>query len=204
MACPTMDNGGVESSKQGDLDEISLGEGVVQITMMRVASAKAQGQKDALVHQQTKGNTLTEVDIPRLRQEWVRVSEDLFRNQPDELPPLREINHRILLIDETKTYHHRQPKCPDAFKPALMAKIEQYTRAGWWIPITTSWATPMMCILKSAKNPNELQTVFDLQEQNLNTHKDLTPMPDQDAIRHVVAKAQYRSKCDISNAYELI
>lgn len=28
--------------------------------------------------------------------------------------------------------------------------------------------------------------------------------PDQDAIRHAVAKARYRSKCDISNAYELI
>ena len=147
---------------------------------------------------------LTEVDIPRLRQEWVKVCDDLFKNQPDELPPLREINHRIPLIDETKTYHHRQPKCPDAFKPALMAKIEQYTRAGWWIPITASRATPMMCIPKSAKNPNELRTVFDLREQNLNTHKDLTPMPDQDAIRHAVAKARYRSKCDISNAYELI
>ena len=62
----------------------------------------------------------------------------------------------------------------------------------------------MMCIPKSAKNPNELRTVFDLREQNANTHKDLTPMPDQDAIRHAVAKARYRSKCDISNAYELI
>ena len=50
----------------------------------------------------------------------------------------------------------------------------------------------------------ELRTVFDLREQNANTHKDLTPMPDQDAIRHAVAKARYRSKCDISNAYELI
>ena len=62
----------------------------------------------------------------------------------------------------------------------------------------------MLCIPKSAKNPNELRTVFDLREQNLNTHKDLTPMPDQDAIRNAVAKARYRSKCDISNAYELI
>ena len=124
----------------------------------------------------------TESDIPRLRSEWVQECEDLFKNQLDELPPLREINHRIPLIDESKVYHHRQPKCPDAFKPALMAKIEQYTRAGWWIPITASRATPMLCIPKSAKNQRELRTVFDLREQNANTHKDLTPMPDQDAI----------------------
>ena len=146
----------------------------------------------------------TESDIPRLRQGWIRECEDSFVNQPDELPPLREINHRIPLIDDSKAYHHRQPKCPDAFKPALMAKIERYMNAGWWVPITASRATPMLCIPKSAKNPNELRTVFDLREQNANTHKDLTPMPDQDAIRHAVAKARYRSKCDISNAYELI
>ena len=62
----------------------------------------------------------------------------------------------------------------------------------------------MMCVPKSPKNPNELRTIFDLQEQNSNTHKDLTPMPDQDAIRHAVAKAKYQLKCNISNAYELI
>jgi hypothetical protein len=62
----------------------------------------------------------------------------------------------------------------------------------------------MLCVPKSSKNQNELRTVFDLREQNANTHKDLTPMPDQDAIRHAVAKAKYRSKCDISNAYEQI
>ena len=129
---------------------------------------------------------------------------DSFMNQPDELPPLREINHRIPLIDKSKVYHHRQPKCPDAFKPALMDKIDCYTKAGWWVPITASRATPMLCIPKSAKNPNELRTVFDLQEQNANTHKDLTPMPDQDVIRHAVVKARYRSKCDISNTHELI
>ena len=147
---------------------------------------------------------MTKADIPQLRKEWTRVCEDSFMNQPDELPPLREINHRIPLIEESKTYHHRQPKCPDAFKPALMAKLERYTRAKWWFPTIASRTTSMMCIPKSAKNPNELRTVFDLQEQNANTHKDLTPMPDQDAIRHAVAKAKYHSKCDISNAYELI
>ena len=68
------------------------------------------------------------------------------------------------------------------FKPALMVKIERYTKAGWWVPITALQAMPMLCIPKSAKNPNKLRTVFDLWEQNVNTRKDLTPMPDQDAI----------------------
>ena len=176
----------------GDLGRISLREGVVRIAVMSTTKGEP------------KEGRMTDLDIPQLRNEWIRLCEGLFANQPDELPPLREINHKIPLIDESRVYHHRQPKCPDAFKPALMAKIERYTRAGWWMPITATRATPMLCIPKSAKNPNELRTVFDLREQNLNTHKDLTPMPDQDAIRHAVARARYRSKCDISNAYELI
>ena len=191
----------------GDLGQISSGERLDTTrlaTMTAQSSRVEQGDNPESQDARQGGIGLVESDIPRLRKEWVELCERSFTNQPDDLPPLREINHRIPLIDESKVYHHRQPKCPDAFKPALMAKIERYTRAQWWMPATASRATPMMCIPKSAKNPNELRTVFDLREQNANTHKDLTPMPDQDAIRHAVAKARYRSKCDISNAYELI
>ena len=180
----TGDNGGpVSGDRDGDLDQISSGESAARLVAIRT--------------------TPVESDVPQLREGWAQECQKMFVSQPDELPPLKEINHRIQLIDGARTYHHRQPRCPDAFKPALMAKIECYMSAGWWVPITASRATPMLCIPKSAKNLNELRTVFDLREQNANTHKDLTPMPDQDAIRHAVAKAQYRSKCQISNAYEL-
>ena len=50
--------------------------------------------------------TQMELDIPQLRREWVQECESLFMNQLDELPPLREINHKIPLIDESKVYHH--------------------------------------------------------------------------------------------------
>ena len=147
---------------------------------------------------------MRERDIPHLREQWTAECRMSFESQPDRLPPLREINHRIPLVDESKRHHYRQPRCPEAFREALLTKINRYTAAGWWEPVTTSQAVPMLCVPKSSKNQHELRTVFDLREQNANTHKDLTPMPDQDAIRHAVAKAKYRSKCDISNAYELI
>ena len=40
--------------------------------------------------------------------------------------------------------------------------------------------------------------------QNDNTEKDVSPCPDQDTIRHDVARAPYRSKLDMSEAYEQI
>ena len=52
------------------------------------------------------------------------------------------------------------------------------------------------------KKNGTLRTVFDLQQQNNNTWKDVTPFPKQDTIHHDVARAQFRSKLDMTEAYE--
>ena len=59
----------------------------------------------------------------------------------------------------------------------------------------------MLCIPK--KN-GKLCTVFDLQEQNNDMVKDMTPFPNQDIIRNDMARAAYCSKLDMSEAYEQI
>ena len=58
------------------------------------------------------------------------------------------------------------------------------------MPAAAKQATPMLCIPK--KN-GTLRTVFDLRQQNENTWKDVTPFPDQDAIRHDIARATVHS-----------
>ena len=59
----------------------------------------------------------------------------------------------------------------------------------------------MLCVLKKS---GKLHTVFDLHMQNDNMEKDVSPFPDQDTIRHDVARAPYRSKLDMSEVYEQI
>ena len=59
----------------------------------------------------------------------------------------------------------------------------------------------MLCMLK---NSGKLHMVFDLHMQNNNMEKDVSPFPDQDTIWHDVAHAPYRSKLDMSEAYEQI
>ena len=71
--------------------------------------------------------------------------------------------------------------------------------AGWWVPAATKQATPMLCIPK--KN-GTLRTIFNLRQQNENTWKDITPFPDQDTIHHDIARAKFRSKLDMTEAYE--
>ena len=82
-----------------------------------------------------------------------------------------------------------------------MEKIEKYTRSGWWEPKTVPQAAPMLCI---PKKTGKLRTVIDCRKRNDNTVKDVTPFPDQDQIRLDVAKAKFRSKIDMSDAYEQI
>ncbi|KAL1944124.1 hypothetical protein VTO73DRAFT_3309 [Trametes versicolor] len=139
--------------------------------------------------------------IPALREKWFAVCADLIGDIPLELPPMREINHRIPIIDEGKRYNYHHPRCPDAARPELLSKWNRYVKAGWWEMKPVTQAAPMLCVLK--KN-GKLRTVIDARQRNDNTHKDVTPFPDQDNIRLDVARAKFRSKIDMSDAYEQI
>jgi hypothetical protein len=59
---------------------------------------------------------------------------DIFGGVLPELPPLREINHCIPLIEDSKQYYYHLPHCPDAMKLQLIDKLWQYVDLGWWIP----------------------------------------------------------------------
>ena len=131
---------------------------------------------------------LRDNDIPQLLQSWDDNITDLVSGIPLKLPPIREVNHEINLIDPKKCIHYCLLKCPEQFHGELSQKIERYTTAQWWIPAVAHQAVPMLCILK--KN-SKLHTVFDLREQNDNTIKDVTPFPDQDIIRNDMARAAY-------------
>ena len=130
--------------------------------------------------------------LPELRERWIDKISDLVRGVPPKLPPWRLINHQIKLINPDKQINYHLPKCPDALKEELAERISWYT---------SKQAMPMLCILK--KN-GKLHTVFDLHMQNENTEKDISPFLDQDTIRHDVECAAYRSKLDMSEAYEQI
>ncbi|KIK50191.1 hypothetical protein GYMLUDRAFT_143110, partial [Collybiopsis luxurians FD-317 M1] len=74
--------------------------------------------------------------------------QDILSGVPETLPPLREINHRIQLINESKRYNYYMPHCPDSLKVQLSEKLERYSQAQWWISTTVPQAAPMLCIPK--------------------------------------------------------
>ncbi|KAG6882639.1 hypothetical protein C0995_014120, partial [Termitomyces sp. Mi166 len=60
-------------------------------------------------------------------------------------------------------------------------------------------AAPLLCI---PKKDGTLQTALDARQHNDNTIKDVTPLLDQEVICKDVAKAKYRSKIDLTDAYK--
>lgn len=145
--------------------------------------------------------SITEEKATVLRERWFAKYRDITSGVPEKLPPLREVNHHIPLVDDQLRYHQRLPRCADAVKPMLMEKIKRYAAAQWWVPATVPQAAPLLCIAKKAGG---LRTVVDCRKRNDNTVKDVTPFPDQEQIRQDVARAPIRSKIDLSDAYEQI
>ncbi|KAF8233487.1 hypothetical protein L208DRAFT_1266525 [Tricholoma matsutake] len=69
-----------------------------------------------------------------LQEEWKQSCQDILSGVPDKLPPLREINHHIPLVEEKKKYNYYLPKCPDSMRKPLSKKVAKYCKAGWWCP----------------------------------------------------------------------
>ena len=143
-------------------------------------------RKDANINQLKKGDE----DLPELRKKWVEAAADILTGAPAHLPPLREVNHKIPIIDENKWYNYHLPWCPESLKTQLIDKIQTYKNAGWWEETNVSQAAPILCIFK--RDGVKLCTIIDGRKHNDNTEKDVTPFPDQEQICHDVAWAKYR------------
>ena len=140
-------------------------------------------------------------ELEPLRQKWIEEFSTMFGPPPAELPPLREVNHTIPLIDPNAQYSSRPPRCARSLFPLLREKTERYVKAGWWKPAHGKNAIPLLCIPKAGAEL-KLRTVIDARERNANTVIDSTPLPNQDMIREDVASHTYVSVIDMTDAYE--
>lgn len=135
----------------------------------------------------------------------------LFREAKDTpLPPLRVINHSIPLIDANKTYVTRRSKCPDVLRALWAQKRQDYIKTGRWEVATGQNAMPLLLLAKHKKDPSDqsekirLRTVVDLRQQNANTKKLSSPLPDIEGVLRRVAAKPYQSIIDGKDAYKQI
>jgi hypothetical protein len=146
-------------------------------------------------------------ELDKLRAELRSEAEDLCTDTSRTvLPPLRAVNHTIPLIDEHKVYRFRPLKCPEAFREQWREKKNAYLTTGRWRTATGHNAIPLLMIPKvsSAGEKPGLRMVFDKREQNENTYKLVSLLPNIEEILHEVSKHKHQSLIDGKDAYEQI
>jgi hypothetical protein len=68
--------------------------------------------------------TLPERDeYSHLRDRWREKYADILGGTRDQLPPWREVNHEIHLIDENKQYTYHLPRCPNSLRDEFHKKV---------------------------------------------------------------------------------
>lgn len=98
-------------------------------------------------------------------------------------------------------------KCPDAMKPLWREKKSEYLKSGRWRVSARRNASPLLILWKPKPSPDgkkRIRTVVDKWEQNSNTLKLLSPLPDMETMLRNAAKHKYRSLIDRKDAYEQI
>ncbi|KAG6913321.1 hypothetical protein DXG01_007762, partial [Tephrocybe rancida] len=93
-----------------------------------------------------------ENNLELVREDLHEYAKPLCRSAAETpLPPLRDINHEINLIDETMVYPWHPSKCPEALRPQWDEKRAAYVKTGRWEITANGNAVPMMFLKKPGK-----------------------------------------------------
>lgn len=185
--------------------QICIGLNPAQVVIGSDVSLPIRSGGDTKLMAQTISIDSDEIEAAReeLRQYALPLCKDVSKT---DLPPFRDINHTIPLIDPSKTYPWRLSRCPEAFRLQWVEKRDAYVRSGCWRLTSSGNTVPMLFIPKPKKDgkPAELRTVVDLRERNKNTHKLTSPLPNMDGMLRRAASHKFRSLMDGKSAYEQI
>jgi len=118
---------------------------------------------------------------------------------PGGLPPLRKINHRIRLKPSVEVRTLPTYSVPEQHMAALSEWIREKERQGVIRGQAVHGAAPMFVQYK--KDGKRARPLVGLTERNKITLKDDEPIPNQTTILNDMARARYRSKIDLSDAY---
>jgi hypothetical protein len=157
---------------------------------MLVADAEQKGTSSITLEEHLK-----------IHKKWVDKIQDLFMPEIPTLPPLRLINHKIPLKNPNLRTIHRAPKCPELLRDEFWQKFDRYVKAGWWVHMMLPSSVPLLIVFKKS---GAIRTVIDTRQCNENTIPDVTPLPNQEAVRNNVMHARFRTKIDLSDAFKQI
>jgi hypothetical protein len=95
-------------------------------------------------------------EIETARRELRQYATPLCKDEnKTPLPPFRDINHTIPLIDESVKYPWRASRCPEALRQHWAEKRDNYLRTGRWKITSVGNTVPMLLIPKPRKKKDQ-------------------------------------------------
>lgn len=145
-----------------------------------------------------------EIDIPISGADETRSSilnqfKDTVTNEvPKELPPKRDIDHRIILVEEKKSIFRNQYRLSFEEKKELDKQVQELLDKGFVRPSSSPFNAPVLFV---KKKDGSLRLCTDFRLLNEETIKDRFPLPRIDEILDTVSGAKVFSKLDLLSGY---
>ncbi|KGK36179.1 hypothetical protein JL09_g4670 [Pichia kudriavzevii] len=100
-------------------------------------------------------------------------------DQPTSLPPQRNLTHRIILIEPTKSTYRRQYKLSYSEKQELNKQVDELLKQGFIKPSSSPFNSPVLFV---KKKDGSMKMCVDYGLLNNNTVKDKFPIPRIDEL----------------------
>ncbi|THU76293.1 hypothetical protein K435DRAFT_705108, partial [Dendrothele bispora CBS 962.96] len=127
--------------------KISVGFNPVRVEVGSFMAQKIKG--DNVKELSSRAADLAYDSLDQLRKELTEYARPLFQDASlTPLPPLRAINHEILLIDPDQVIPWRPSRCPEALRPQWAEKRNAYISTGRWKITNARNTCPVLCIPK--------------------------------------------------------
>jgi RNase H-like domain found in reverse transcriptase/Integrase zinc binding domain/Retrotransposon gag protein/Retroviral aspartyl protease/Reverse transcriptase (RNA-dependent DNA polymerase)/Chromo (CHRromatin Organisation MOdifier) domain/Zinc knuckle len=198
-----------EEAKRGKIDEKSVSPKkltplVATATKIKNSpSVPTQSYQPRRTHQSIDGTEVSKSGTPEyyrglLMEEFTDVLVDEL---PPELPPLRDVNHRIP-FKPSKPWAASKYRLAESQKKALEEDVAAKVKIGILVPSDDLPLAPSMMVPKKEKGT--YRHVQDLRRRNADTETIVWPLPDQEEVVNAIAKSSNGSVFDMISAFNQI
>ncbi|RVW63028.1 Retrovirus-related Pol polyprotein from transposon 17.6 [Vitis vinifera] len=173
---------------------------IIQVASLKVVSKELrQGSSMFAIYLQSTSNEVQQaihLDIQQL----IKAFEDIFQ-EPNQLPPAREIDHQITLKEGTEPVNVRPYRYAYFQKAEIEKQVRDMLKLGLIRASTSPFSSPVLLV---KKKDGTWCFCTDYRALNAVTIKDRFPIPTVDDMLDELHKATYFTKLDLRASYHQV